>query len=451
MKKLEPFQKDVATQASIVYNDMYRDKSTSKFVITDCIDKDLNGRVGYIDWYDSVKVHALVCPKGTSDFSKGVPMLVCPKSMEPMHKVLTSRLHRYNREPKLEYSNVVLGHWEEGGESFQIRVHHNVLRYITQMYGIQGTYPAQAFESMKTMIGDIERHEQQENEKVNRQKEEYDEALEKFFSGRTPVTQTPRKRAKKSLQRSNTSRTVQVNSVWKAKLEHIYSNMNHAPGNDGEHLFTFPFATTDNSLVACSTGLKELNQHHAAGVGSDSIFASCVETHPIVLTTASVRSLSPGVDIDDDVLNLCLKWMTCGASGVRTFGTGFTSTLFAAPPSKWMESLTAMDNKLCRHSFMLFPFDANGYKSLFVVVGAKNVRHYNGRQFKGSRPCILHLDPFDSPRGRHNSNAVADKLRTLLNIFWRADQSVTDPLIAPYNQRSLPLSRPYGEFVRHDA
>ena len=168
MKKLAPFQKDVATQASIVYNDMYRDKSTSKFVITDCIDKDLNGRVGYVDWYDSVKVHALVCPKGTSDFSKGVPMLVCPKSMEPMHKMPKSMVHRYNREPKLEYSNVVLGHWEEGGESFQIRVHHNVLRYITQVYGNQGTYPAQAFKTMKTMIGDIERHEQQENEKVNR-------------------------------------------------------------------------------------------------------------------------------------------------------------------------------------------------------------------------------------------------------------------------------------------
>ena len=97
--------------------------------------------------------------------------------------------------------------------------------------------------------------------------------------------------------------------------------MNLAPDNDGEHLFTFPFATTDNSLISCSAGLKELNQHQAHGLGSDAVFVSYVKTHPMILTTVSVHSLSPGVEIDDDVLNLCLKWITCGAPGVRTFCT----------------------------------------------------------------------------------------------------------------------------------
>ena len=34
MKKLHPFQKSVATQAWIVYNNMYMGMNTSKFVIT---------------------------------------------------------------------------------------------------------------------------------------------------------------------------------------------------------------------------------------------------------------------------------------------------------------------------------------------------------------------------------------------------------------------------------
>ena len=134
----------MATQASIVYSDMYRDMNSSKFVIFDCKDKDLNGRVGYVDWCDNVIVHALICPKGTSDFSKGVPMLVCPKTMEPMHKISKSMVDRYNRKPKLDYCDVVLCHWRKGRDNFQIKVHHNVLRKVCQVHRNQDTFPAQA-------------------------------------------------------------------------------------------------------------------------------------------------------------------------------------------------------------------------------------------------------------------------------------------------------------------
>ena len=133
--------------------------------------------------------------------------------------------------------------------------------------------------------------------------------------------------------------------------------------------FLFPLPLS--SLVSCSDGLKGLNQHHAYGLGSDAVFTSCVETHAMVLTTSSVRSLFPGVEMDNDVLNLCLKLMTCGASGVCIFGTGFLRRLFASPPLKWVARLPAVHNKLCQHSFMLFPFAANGYKLLFVVMRVK--------------------------------------------------------------------------------
>ena len=100
-------------------------------------------------------------------------------------------------EPKLDYSDVVFCHWRKGGDNFQIKVHHNVLCKILQVYGNQDTYPAQAYNITKTMICDIEHVEQQEYEKINRQKEEYNETLEKFFCGQNPVTQTPHKRALK--------------------------------------------------------------------------------------------------------------------------------------------------------------------------------------------------------------------------------------------------------------
>ena len=44
-------------------------------------------------------------------------------------------------------------------------------------------------------------------------------------------------------------------------------------------------------------------------------------------------------------------------------------------------------------NILMFPFDARGHKSLFVVIGAANIRTYTARGFKGDRPCILHIDP----------------------------------------------------------
>ena len=131
--------------------------------------------------------------------------------MEPMHKIPTSMIDWYNRKPKLDYCDTVLCHWRKGGDNFQIKVHHNVLRKILQVYGNQDTYPAQAYDILKTTIDDIEHVEKQEYEKINRQKEEYNEALEKLVCGRNPVTQAPHKQARKN-------RRLQIEVAWSSQI-----------------------------------------------------------------------------------------------------------------------------------------------------------------------------------------------------------------------------------------
>jgi len=96
--------------------------------------------------------------------------------------------------------------------------------------------------------------------------------------------------------------------VWKAKIEHIQATMNNKHTHDGEHLFSFPFHTTDNSLTSCSHGLIELGGQLGDQVRDDVIFPKTTVTDTVVITTTSVRSLSPGVDINEDVMNFCLKW-----------------------------------------------------------------------------------------------------------------------------------------------
>ena len=80
------------------------------------------------------------------------------------------------------------------------------------------------------------------------------------------------------------------------------------PNNSGETLFNFPFLTNDNSLLSCSENMNELNEHHVNGIRHDNIFSRRGDTDQIIITTESLRSLSPGIDIDEDVLNFCLKW-----------------------------------------------------------------------------------------------------------------------------------------------
>jgi hypothetical protein len=61
-------------------------------------------------------------------------------------------------------------------------------------------------------------------------------------------------------------------------------------------------------LTSCSSGLIELGRQLDDRANDNIIFPKTTVTDSVVITTTSVRSLSPGVDINEDVMNFCLKW-----------------------------------------------------------------------------------------------------------------------------------------------
>lgn len=105
MQKLPTLQLDIMSQASSVYNDMYRDRKSSQFILCDTGNPHLDGRVGYVDWFDEihVKYHVLVCGKGFSDYENTVPMTLRPENME---SVVTVNKQKYNKEAKQDNSTV---------------------------------------------------------------------------------------------------------------------------------------------------------------------------------------------------------------------------------------------------------------------------------------------------------------------------------------------------------
>ena len=56
-------------------------EKNSQFIICDTGNDQLDGRIGYVDWFDAdhLGYRSLLCPKGSSDFGHSIPMLVKPK------------------------------------------------------------------------------------------------------------------------------------------------------------------------------------------------------------------------------------------------------------------------------------------------------------------------------------------------------------------------------------
>ena len=88
MQKFPVFQKEIANQASIVYNDMYWDHQFSLFTLCDTINDQLNSTFGFVDWYDSnkTKFHVLLCHDGSSSFGSGTPATAKTEHMESVKK-----------------------------------------------------------------------------------------------------------------------------------------------------------------------------------------------------------------------------------------------------------------------------------------------------------------------------------------------------------------------------
>lgn len=120
-------------------------------------------------------------------------------------------------------------------------------------------------------------------------------------------------------------------------------------------------------------------------------------------------------------------------------------TIFATTPSNWIETMHWRGVDIFEHQILVLPFASNGQKSLFVIINATDIRTYHNKSHKGSRPCILHLDPNEKGTSTHDYGTVSERLRVWLNCMWRKKHNDNNPLSMPFNKRSMPLCRPSGK------
>ena len=86
----------------------------------------------------------------------------------------------------------------------------------------------------------------------------------------------------------------------------------HSETSLSEDYLTKPFVISDKSLHTSGIGSREfdlLDGNERALSSIDGIIhKGFSHEEPVVITTQSFQSLSPGNEIDDSVCNLCLKW-----------------------------------------------------------------------------------------------------------------------------------------------
>jgi hypothetical protein len=145
--------------------------------------------------------------------------------------------------------------------------------------------------------------------------------LSTLYSTRAPVEHRPQKRVRQihGLQNEQrklqiNSRALQIKSLWKAKIEHIISksNVNHGVDrndkDDHEHMFTYPFRTVDNSLHCSCKGFSEFSHYSGTEGLNDAVYGRNNIASSIIIDENSVSSVTPGHDMDDEMMNFCLSW-----------------------------------------------------------------------------------------------------------------------------------------------
>ena len=106
---------------------------------------------------------------------------------------------------------------------------------------------------------------------------------------------------------------LQIKSVWEANIKHIFSKggqkRDHSRDRkEHEHMFTFPFTTVENSLHSSCKDVKEFSNNLRDNNIHDDVYAQNDFAPLIIIDAKSVKSVSPGCDIDNDMMDFGLTW-----------------------------------------------------------------------------------------------------------------------------------------------
>ena len=74
-----------------------------------------------------------------------------------------------------------------------------------------------------------------------------------------------------------------------------------------ELLCTDPFQIRSKFLFTSTKGMDEMNTLCSSSPNKDYEMVNCVGVEPIIVTITAIQSMFPGVDLDDDAMDFCMR------------------------------------------------------------------------------------------------------------------------------------------------
>jgi hypothetical protein len=113
-------------------------------------------------------------------------------------------------------------------------------------------------------------------------------------------------------------------------------------------------------------------------------------------------------------------------------GVNFLSQVIAYPHENWVRTITRMNSNVFQYQLVIIPSNQGNHKSIFVVIGLKNVGKHGQRLGTGDHPCILHLNTGKSVLNNCLAAVTAHNIILLLNKLYRGhDNAGNDKTVNP--------------------
>ena len=324
IKKVSCLRADIQKQAAGVYTNLFRkDDIVNKFYVADTGHNHLDGKVGVITSYDFEKccyVTRIGSAYQTRD-SDLIDILLSTENMEPYRRVCTKT---HVPRPSAETYTITLGNHFLDAKSVLpcVTFHADIFSKLGGMTASPHTGGQAQHNRLVELIKMKELKKHAEAEEIRSQQAELEKGLSKLYATHSPVEHRTKKKLRQTRGHQNVSnskqqlnpRALQVKSVWKAKIEHIISRGNGFEKVDKdhnhvhEHMFTYPFKTVDNSLHHACVGLTTFSHYMGTEGLNDAVYGKNNIASSITIDGNSVGSVTPGREMDDNIMDFCLSW-----------------------------------------------------------------------------------------------------------------------------------------------
>ena len=297
-------ESEINLQALSVYNKIYRDQSLSRFVLSDSNQPDLDGCTGTILMYnsDTLQYQAIIQHQ-KSKSTQHVEM----DWMQPLNE---SSLASYNSKPNALTMPLRVRDLfnKDTTSAMNLYYHHNVFELVRKFYHKPERMHERAYELMKRKLSELDEIKADEKRQLEEDNVQFDQAIRNMMSQHKPIQDSPNKRRRTYSSKPTPNSTLQLETVRDAKYQFILNTIKNLNCDQEQHLFTYPFRTTNGSLQTCFHDGFLSNNHIRDDLNEHTLVQCSPHSEPIIVTSSTMKSLSPGNEIEESIIDLGLNW-----------------------------------------------------------------------------------------------------------------------------------------------